>query len=363
MKTIFNKNGLRIDIVELNDLKNDWEKINHPSLYLSFKSVESYVKNVVGKNKDMIFTFNENESVKGIFPLRFSNFNSAYFICYNFGFNLCPLWSGTTENKELFLKEIFNYLSGNKFITLLEPITKKFSEEIKNSIVGSKLRFKQSKSKEHLYKLTLKNTWDEYLSLLSKKFKKNLRYYQNKISNIFKVEFENSNNETVLKTFFELHSLHMRDKGDLSILQFKKFQDYYKDLILSFGENAGVFNLKLDGKVVASLIYIDFNGTRYFLNIGIHPEYKKYSVGRILIANVIEDSIKKGLKYFDFGKGDEKYKLDWGCEILENERVIIYSNQFLYFIFILQNLLFRIIKKMVITILKINFVQKLIFRM
>lgn len=339
----------------LGDLENEWKGLQKNSeLYLTFESVQSYVRNIVGKNI-LIYALYDERKIKSILPIRYEN-NACYLICHNFGFNLEPLG----EETEDFIKDVINNLSKEKSLIIFEPVTREFSESLK--VVSDKLglKIKIVKSREKLYRLTLPNTWKAFLDSLDSKFRKNLRYYENKIKGKYK--FENLEKQKDLEIFFRLHSLSMKDRGDLSILEFKKFQDYYTGMVSSFGKNAGLFNLLMEEKIVASLVYIDFRGIRYFLNIGVDPKYKEYSVGRILIAHTVEDAINSGLKYFDFGKGDSQYKLDWGCNIIENDRVVMWSNSFAYVIYNFKNFVYNNIKKIAIRLLKINLLKSILLK-
>ncbi|MBI2547523.1 MAG: GNAT family N-acetyltransferase [Candidatus Aenigmarchaeota archaeon] len=367
METIFEDDSFTICKYEsLDDLGNEWEKLQkNASLYLSFQSVKSYVKNVVGKNI-LIFVLKTDEGViKSILPFRYSDFglNRLYhLICYNFGFDLEPVGDLDENTMERFLGNVFRYIVKGRSIVLLDNVGKEFSGHLKIMSSSMNMSSKKTVSKEHLYKLILKNKWEDFLSTLGSKFRKNLKYYYKKLGDGFKIVFYKSDNSEDIKLFFKLHKSSMESKNDLSLLEFENFQKYYTDMLSAFGKNAGLFNLKLDDNVVASLMYIDLDDTRYFLNIGLLPEYKKYSVGRILISHAIEEAIKMGLKYFDFGRGDSPYKLDWGCDVYENYSVTIYSSGLYYSLFKLYSFIYDSAKRIAINLLKITFIKNIILR-
>jgi CelD/BcsL family acetyltransferase involved in cellulose biosynthesis len=50
--------------------------------------------------------------------------------------------------------------------------------------------------------------------------------------------------------------------------------------------------------------------------------FAKYSPGRVLIYHSIADAFARGLKYFDFGMGDEPYKLEWANVVVEGKSFI-----------------------------------------
>jgi CelD/BcsL family acetyltransferase involved in cellulose biosynthesis len=70
--------------------------------------------------------------------------------------------------------------------------------------------------------------------------------------------------------------------------------------------------LELDKVRVASCLCFDYNGQRLLYNSGFNPEHSNLSVGLLLKASCLGDSISNGLEYFDFLKGDEQYKYHLG---------------------------------------------------
>lgn len=367
MEKIFEKNSFSIEkFTNLDDLERSWKDLQNLSgLYLTFESVMSYVNAVVGSNI-IIYVLTDSRNHVSILPIRFERnpLKEIYFlICHNFGFNLQPI-GGDTESDEMkkFVKEVLRDMVKRKFILHFEPITKEFSDLLKNASDELELKISVTKGKENLYRLTLNQSWKDFLMSLDSKFRKNLRYYERKIQERFKIRFEKLTNLDDLEIFFKLHSLAMRDRSDLSILEFKRFQDYYTKMISSFGKKGGLLNLVLDDKIIASLVYIDFSGTRYFLNIGVNPEYKTYSVGRVLIAHAIEDAINNNMTYFDFGKGDSQYKLDWGCDVIQNDKVVVWSSPLTYLLYTSTNIVYNTIKKIAIALFKINLLKSILLK-
>jgi CelD/BcsL family acetyltransferase involved in cellulose biosynthesis len=66
--------------------------------------------------------------------------------------------------------------------------------------------------------------------------------------------------------------------------------------------------LEFGKKIVAMIMYFDYNENVYLYNSAYDPDFKSLSVGVISKAKCIQDSIEKGKKRFDFLKGNEQYK-------------------------------------------------------
>lgn len=367
MGKIFEKGSFSIEkFTSLDGLEKSWKNLQENSeLYLTFESVMSYANTVLESNI-VIYVLNESGDTASILPIRFekTTLKEIYFlICHNFGFNLKPIGENVeSDEMKSFLREVLKDLIKRRSILHFEPVTKEFSDLLKDVCGELELKTSVSKGKENLYRLTLKRTWKDFLTSLDSKFRKNLRYYERKIQEKFKIRFKKLTDLDDLETFFKLHSLSMKDRSDLSILEFKRFQDYYAKMISSFGKKGGLFNLVLNDKIVASLAYIDFGGIRYFLNIGVDPEYKTYSAGRVLIAHAIEDAINNSMAYFDFGKGDSQYKLDWGCDVIQNNKIVIWSSQLTYFLYTSTNFVYNTMKKIAIALFKINLLKSILLK-
>jgi ribosomal protein S18 acetylase RimI-like enzyme len=328
-----------IENPNLDQFSDLWKKFqNNRTLFMSFESVSSYLKNYrnIGNVILVALEKKDNKSIEAIFPLRkIKNlFYEKYLFLYpKLGFDFEPLTSLQNNEKALFMKTIFTKICTPTSFVSLEPVNQKFINEIIKLIKSTKLKFAQTNFSEHLYVLSLPENFQKLVDSFTGKFRKNLHYYQRKVMKDFSVSYENITNLKKNKKYYEkflaLHRDLIKEKGRLTPFEYKYFRDYNFDLVSDFENKAGLFSLKLNNKIVCMVFYADFGDTRYFLNIGVSTEYKKYSVARLLIIHVIEDAINKGLKYFNFGQGDEPYKENWGCEKFYNKKITIFSNRYL----------------------------------
>jgi CelD/BcsL family acetyltransferase involved in cellulose biosynthesis len=105
-----------------------------------------------------------------------------------------------------------------------------------------------------------------------------------------------------------------RETGVRDALSTKETQDFYKNLSGKLGE-AGrihVSHVSVDGKILAAhwgAIY----GDRYYWLMPAYAggEWKKFSVGRLLLEHNIRWAIENNMKIFDFTIGGEEYKKHW----------------------------------------------------
>lgn len=68
------------------------------------------------------------------------------------------------------------------------------------------------------------------------------------------------------------------------------------------------------GRVLASVVTFDDDGTCHFYNAGMDPAARELSPGVTGTAALIRDRMSAGRTRFDFLRGDEPYKYEWGAK-------------------------------------------------
>jgi CelD/BcsL family acetyltransferase involved in cellulose biosynthesis len=193
------------------------------------------------------------------------------------------------------------------------------------------------------YVLDLPKTTNELNIKLGKKFIKNLRYYERILNTKPSYSHEILNKKNWEK-FIQLHLSSMHSKKEFSPFELSGFRNKTFEDVLK--HNGGFFTLNVDGKIVVMILYKDVLDIRYYMNVGIDTDYKKYSIGNLLIYHTIKDAISSGLKYFNFGEGDQSYKTKtWKCHEVIQNRTKIYPNKFYMFIDIIYTKILHIIKR------------------
>jgi len=364
-KTLFDNKTYSIKMLEnpdINTFSNNWKELQkkYPP-FMTFESIHSYVKNIRNLGNIIIFTLEKNEDtknkIKAIFALQEKKilFYKKYkLLMPKMGFDYKPLFDKKHKNmEEKFFIVIIDELLKKPSTIYLEPLSKEFANKIKirNNI--------ERNYPESLHVLSLPKSLEGLLNKFSKKFRKNIKYYQNKVRKDFSIEFEDSKlNIQNYENFIEIHKKLIEGRKKLTPFQYDHFKKFLFDMLYPM-TNSGIFSLKLNKKIAGMIIYVDWNNTRHFLNIGTLSEYKKYSLSRLLIFHTIKDAINKKLEYFSFGQGNDPYKSDWNCKERHNKSIIIYSNKTIRLTDSLLNNIYEIIKN--ITKINIMRVPKKIF--
>jgi CelD/BcsL family acetyltransferase involved in cellulose biosynthesis len=60
-----------------------------------------------------------------------------------------------------------------------------------------------------------------------------------------------------------------------------------------------------------------------YYNAGVDPEARYLSPGVVLIAGLVRRALEAGAKRFDFLRGDESYKYEWGAVDEPVQRLLV----------------------------------------
>jgi CelD/BcsL family acetyltransferase involved in cellulose biosynthesis len=114
-----------------------------------------------------------------------------------------------------------------------------------------------------------------------------------------------------LRIFLDLHRKSGADKASFMDEQMAAFFSGTIESLLPTGW-LDLAILELDGHHAAAYFSFNYDGRIYLYNSGYDPRFASYSAGIALLAYRIHKAINQGLRYFDFLRGDEDYKYDFG---------------------------------------------------
>jgi len=160
--------------------------------------------------------------------------------------------------------------------------------------------------------IDLPASWDEYLLLLDrvdrKELKRKIRRLET-IKNIYYCIKEPTKND--FEEFVRLHKLSSQAKNEFMTEEMKRF---FWDLIMEKKPNwqTSLSFLKIEEKNTAALFSFENKSQILGYNSGHDPGFNYYSVGLLLHAYKIKQAIESGINKYDFMRGNERYKFDLG---------------------------------------------------
>ena len=81
--------------------------------------------------------------------------------------------------------------------------------------------------------------------------------------------------------------------------------------------------LSVGGRRIAAGILVADGDRLMFYNAGSDPEARELSPGVILAARCIQLAIEQGMRRFDFLRGNEPYKYEWGAADEPIQRLLV----------------------------------------
>lgn len=146
-----------------------------------------------------------------------------------------------------------------------------------------------------------------------------LQYYRRRAAREAEVSVERADAaslDSMLDELFRLHRARWRLRNSPGVLADEAVQRFHRDVTHGFLPRGmlRLYVLRLGGRVVASLYGFACRGRTYYYLGGFDPDVRGLSPGMLLIGHAIEEAVREGAHEFDFLRGREAYKYDWGAQ-------------------------------------------------
>jgi CelD/BcsL family acetyltransferase involved in cellulose biosynthesis len=168
---------------------------------------------------------------------------------------------------------------------------------------------------------------DDYLGTLGKKERHEIRRKVRRAEAVGEVVLADSADPLAdLETFIELHQKKWGEMGlfpptpggDQSRVLFRRlFELYGPDgaLRLSF--------LSVGGRRIAAGVHLEMDDSVLYYNAGVDPDARDLSPGVVMVHYYIARALAAGKRRFDFLRGDEPYKYEWGAHDEPIQRLLV----------------------------------------
>jgi CelD/BcsL family acetyltransferase involved in cellulose biosynthesis len=164
--------------------------------------------------------------------------------------------------------------------------------------------------------IDLPSSWDSYLALLSKKQRHEVRRKVSKASREAAVRWYYVDDSVSLDEEVEdFVMLHRKSGAHKKAFMDERMRGFFREIAgVAFDRGwLRLASLIINDVKVASMFCFEFSNTFLVYNSGYDPDlYPSLSTGIVLLAHCIRDAIERGLKVFDFLRGEEEYKYRFG---------------------------------------------------
>jgi CelD/BcsL family acetyltransferase involved in cellulose biosynthesis len=175
--------------------------------------------------------------------------------------------------------------------------------------------------------IDLPSSWDDYLMMIDKKqrheIRRKLRKADNEVSTRFIVVGQDRDLKAEMQDFVDLHQKSTPEKDEFMDPQMEGFFFEVSQVLQNEGWLQLAF-IEMDGIKAASLLNFDYGDSILVYNSGYDPaQFHHLSPGIVVTARCIEHAIGLGRRKFDFLRGDEVYKYRFGAQDTEVRRLLI----------------------------------------
>lgn len=172
--------------------------------------------------------------------------------------------------------------------------------------------------------------WESYLGTLDKKARHEIRRKLRRAETAGPIRFDLTDlGAQAVERFIDLHQARWGEEGlfphteggDRSRLFLHRLAE------LEANEGAGaqlqIGAVSVGERVIFATVGFDDGTTCYFYNAGMDPDARDLSPGVTGTAAYIRDRLEAGQRHFDFLRGDETYKYEWGATDAPIHRLLV----------------------------------------
>jgi CelD/BcsL family acetyltransferase involved in cellulose biosynthesis len=162
--------------------------------------------------------------------------------------------------------------------------------------------------------------WDEYLATLDKKDRHEIRRKMRRAAVVGDLSIEIAPpTPGSIATFVDLHTLRFGEQGlfpsGAGGARSRRFIDRLGELERDSpdGGQLHVGLVRCGTRLVWAMLAFDDGQTCFLYNAGMDPEAREVSPGITGTAEYVKNRLAAGRRRFDFLRGDEPYKYEWGA--------------------------------------------------
>lgn len=298
---------LKMNFRKISNLKDDWRNLLNLAPgsipFLSYEWFKSYYETILESEPEiMVFSNNgdivgiipgiiENETIKLLSDSRITDINDVIYI---------------PGYEEEIIKEFSSYVENEGLNLDLFPVRE---DSILIRLLPSFLEGISINRTDLSPILTLSSSWDKYLEGLNGKVRHELR---RKLRKAKEVNIKNLNPDKV-EILFKLMSDSDSNKRCFLSLEIRNF--FIKIIRLFFDRKWLRFRVTYLKKHPVGVV-LAFHSKKhiYLYNTGYDPDFSYLSPGIVTVCLDIKDAIEKRFNYYDFLRGGEDFKFQFGAK-------------------------------------------------
>jgi CelD/BcsL family acetyltransferase involved in cellulose biosynthesis len=175
--------------------------------------------------------------------------------------------------------------------------------------------------------ISLRGTFEGFWERRPHGLRRNFRRYSDKARTIDTPLFRVStgSDPEALEALIELHARRWQRQGEAGIIVANKSANFLRDVVAQFAgrDMLRFFSLRFQGTIAAVILAFPFRNKLYSYLSAFDPEYEHLSFGTVLLHDSLKYAFECGYESWNFLRGRERYKFDWGAEVIHKTRLLI----------------------------------------
>lgn len=181
--------------------------------------------------------------------------------------------------------------------------------------------------------LNIKSEWESFYSGKSRRFRKKIRYDQNKLKRAGRVKAQLFDTPEqiadIMEDVFRVGGRSWQGKIGSSIGSTQQNRSFFSELprALGNGKNGiSLWTLSLDGTMISFEYHVRESDTVYALRGEYDGNYQSIGPGAVLDYEVVRNFFNNGVQLYNMcGDSKEQYKLRWTSEVQPYKEAIVFK--------------------------------------
>ncbi len=129
----------------------------------------------------------------------------------------------------------------------------------------------------------------------------------------------------LVNALITLHTARWQRHGEWGMIVRNRSALFLREVIERFGSHDMLrfFSLRFQGRIVAVICSFPYRNVLFSYLSAFDPEYEALGFGRILLYYSLRYAFEKGYASWNFLRGSEPYKFEWGARSIPKCRVIV----------------------------------------
>ncbi len=174
--------------------------------------------------------------------------------------------------------------------------------------------------------IALEDGFSEFWASRPSGLRRNLRRYRDKAEQLAAIDFAAAEYEPeCLEALIRLHSARWREQGQPGMIAANRSTTFLWDVAEAFSgrQMLRFFSVRFKGEIVAVIMAFEYRKVLYGYLSAFDPSYADLGFGRMILFETIRYAFESGCKYWNFLRGNEFYKSDWGAVVIPKSRLLI----------------------------------------